>query len=358
MLPIQTPPEIERRFTRTGSEKGARSLAAIVGAVAMVAVLVLATASYFLLPYFNTQCLLGPNPNAGSQTEPVDIYCGYFRPPVPTGISDFGVVHEDGVWSAYRIDATQVVGKARIWSIASDNPGLGAAEYVAGLQLNTVLKISTLHGNQSYWVQNIAFFDTKDKYMNFANQIWNFTGSESGINATYIHGNGNVSGRAPETAYSMNMNLPSTYYTLPLHFDIITNATREAGGVTIDFAYRGYLIGFPLGRSVWDTVHIAASGVQDVSFEVNGFHTTGRSYYNTELVFTGPPGSHAITYSSLNASIGLLYYLPDGSTTHPHSLWEFGVTGESVTNLQTNLVNGNFTVGLGRADMSRDFLTD
>ncbi|HUI85754.1 MAG TPA: thermopsin family protease [Nitrososphaerales archaeon] len=323
----------------------------------VVGLLLLGGTVYVFLTNFNLQCPFGVTAGGDSQSQPVDIYCGYYRPPVPTGISDYGVINSSGTWSAYRVDATQIVGEAWIYSIGVNDPSLSQMRNVAGLQLNVVLKVSTTHGDQSYWVQNIAFFDTTEDYVNFANQIWNFSGPEAWMHSADVSGNGDVSGNPPEAAYSMDRNLPGAHYALPMHFEIITNVLRDANGVVIGFAYNGFLNSFPILGTTWDEVHIAATGVLGAAFEVNGFQTTGRAYYNAEFVFTGPPGSSAIAYRTLNATIGLRYVLTNGTVTSPRSVFEFGTTGESVTNLQTKLVNGSFEVSVGQVDMNRDYLT-
>lgn len=359
MLPtVYTPPGPKSQ--ETPSIYVSRRFKTVIAVGVVVGLLVFAGLGYGFFWVLNDRCVTQvagfATGGVGSQTQPVDIYCNYDMPPVPTGISDYGVINKSGTWSAYRVDATQVMGDAWIYSISADNQRLGPTGNVTGLQLNVVLKVSTTHGNQSYWVQNIAFFDTNAKYVNFANQVWNITGPGAWMNPALVSGNGNVSGKPPVTAYSMNQNLPGAFYALPLHFEAVTHVARDASGVAVDFSYIGYPNAFPLVGRIWDTMHITTTGVLGAAFEVDGFHTSGPSYYNAEFVFTGPPGSSVIAYRSLSANISLRYVLTNGTSTSPLSVFEFGTAGESVANLQTDCVNGHFMVSVGHVDMHRDCL--
>jgi thermopsin len=271
-------------------------------------------------------------------------------PPVATGIADYGVLRSNGVTSAYKMEVRQILGEARINSISAYNSFHNSS--VVTLSLNGVLKVNATSGPRVYWVENIAFFDTNDSYMNFNNEIWNQSSPGSVLT------NSSASGTAGDIIAGASIASVSGYgqrYGLPFTFDFYTNASVVQDGVEIMMGYNIHGE-TPFGHGVYDTIRIKIPGATSAGFTVDGFSLDPiDQYYETELVYGGPPGGMSSTFTSMNSSLNLLYTTPSGIVIHPNAVWEFGRSAESAQNLQTSLVNGTPVVTLGKVNFSQDY---
>jgi len=299
----------------------------------------------------------------------VDFFSFYQGPPAPIGISDYGIVYHSSPypserWSGYSLNTSEVVGNATIYSLSVNDPDLGSLRHTAQLQLNVVLRIATAHGNQSYWLQNVAIFETNETTVNFGDEIWNVTSRPSVLNSGRLTGVGGMYGNQSTGTYYgvLSRPMPGLSYVLPIRLEMITNVTKAyEGSTTIDFGYQvfnGSSLSV-LGRTVYDRVSLGVDGMESAAIEVNGFEHAPEIYYNAELVFTGGPSTANVAFESMNSTIALQYVsIVEGHrcVASPISIWEFGTSGESVSNLQTSYVKGRGGVGIGRSGFYSDYL--
>jgi hypothetical protein len=276
----------------------------------------------------------------------------HFRnsPPIATGIADYGQVSRNGSLSRYRTVFSQVTARATIYSLEAR--GSANDSNVVSLQLNTYLYVNSTGGNQVFWVQNIAFFDTNSDFLNFNNEIWNETSPSASLTNETISG---TAGDVVVKGTIASVKGYETYYSLPLDFDFYTNESRVPNGVEIMMGYQ-MKSGASQVKGIYDIISIEINGVTGTGFVVNGFsYDPASELYDTELVFGGPPGGTVTTFSLMNSTLSFRYTLLSGTEVVPVAVWEFGTTEETASNLQTNFDNGTFVVTIGKVDFNRDY---
>ena len=276
----------------------------------------------------------------------------HFRnsPPISTGIADYGQVSRNGSPFRYKTVFSQVTANATIYSMEAHNSG--GDPNVVSLQLNVYLYVNSTGGNQVFWVQNIAFFNTSADFMNLDNSIFNQSTQSASLTNRSVSG---TAGDVLDKGNLASLNGFETYYSLPLNFDFFTNESIVPNGVDIIMGYQ-IISGASQVNGVYDTISFKIGGVTGAGFVVNGFsYDPASQFYDAELVFGGPPGDTAATFSSMNSSIAMQYTLLNGTRVVPTAVWEFGTTGETANNLQTNLDNGTFVVTTGKVDFNQDF---
>ncbi len=272
-------------------------------------------------------------------------------PPVATGIADYGEVRRYGIIVPYEISARQILAQASVYSLAAYNSFHNSS--LVDLQLNSDLTVNATGGKTVYWVQNIAFFDINESYMNFNNEIWNQTRLGSVLsNSTAL---GTAGDRVDRLGTIASRSGFGQAYGLPFAFDFYTNASVVPEGVEVMMGFNIY--GEALfGQGVYDTIYLKIPGVKSAGFKVDGFSLNpSNQYYETELVWGGPPGGESSTFTKMNSSLDLQYTTLNGTVTYPKAVWEFGRTGESAQNLQTNLINGTPIVTIGKVNFSQDY---
>jgi thermopsin len=283
--------------------------------------------------------------------------------PAPTGIADYGLTSDSGTLLASTVAARQITAQVTINDITASNPSVvpPSNSHLVTLQMNLLLRVNSTKGMQVYWVQNIAFLYTEtgylgpnSHYLNFNNEIDNFSARSSGLDNSTISGTAGWVFPGPPSHYASG-SPNGNYFSFPLAFSFYTNESVVPGGVRI-------MMGFDISKGArdsgfYDTVFIKIANVTGAALVVDGrsLNPIG-TYYDAELVFGGPPGGYSTTFASMNSTLALIYTLADGAVTRPHSVWEFGSdTGEVATNLQTNLVNGKLVVTVGKVDLSRNY---
>ena len=319
--------------------------------------------------------LLGGSHTASSitsQSQPnlINIHSHYSGVPAAIGIADYGVEGQ----TPYEELMNGVEGTTTVYSLGAHNASL-AYPYSSDLQMNVVLQINTTVGSLEYWLQNVATFynTTQLKTLNvaFGDEVWNYTLDPSTpLNALQISGDGSVKPSGNDNFYGAETRFEYPYL-FPLKFNLLTTIQNiSQNSVRLNFAYQVVSGGENLPTSVaqYDNVTINTENpIVGASIVVSGYRMTPSlaeglliypgSFYDTELVWTGPGASSVTTFTSMNSTLSLSYFLANGGTTQPKSVYEFGSdTTEGTYNLQTTYANGTFWVTTGTPDFNENFV--
>ena len=333
--------------------------------------------------------LTNPNPTPAFAFFSYDISPAYVDPylaygnesdPAPTGLAAYGVTPQgSGSPSTYYVTTGTVIGFANITSIQSTSScrGLLGAYEDASLQLNSILVVT--HASSApgvYWPQNVPVFNTGCGRWYYADDdVLNMTGDGAYLtNQSITSANGGFTEVCPASVCGSDqayygIQFPRNYdqthmkpYALPLAFYIFMNATVIQGqGVQISMGIKlvenGTVIPDPR-VVVFDTITLQDPLAQTAFFYVTGagytpvgslFKFEHGSFYDTELVFGGGGGGASQNFTSLAATIGLLYADQTGKMSAFPSYFSFGGdTGETTHNLHVAYLGGGVaTVGVG-----------
>ena len=238
---------------------------------------------------------------------------------------------------------------------------------------------------QAFWLQNVFTFDTTSGLIRFIdNNIWNFTTEYSNINLnsiTGLTGSGQlVSSKTPNGAVQMlyeKAYLPSSStglpYVLPLNVTLyikvlpIGTGSTERTAISFGFkindnSYRDSVVcelincnGIIHTNDIsYDTVFLPVGSTNPIlliapyTIPTSETSTFVGIPYDTEFVFGGPYNGAQSTFSNFNAQMSLKYLNTAGQMVNFPSYWTFGTTGETATNLVSNVNNaGVATVSVG-----------
>jgi len=109
----------------------------------------------------------------------------YSSEPAPMGIGDFGVGANG---DPYSYNTTEFLGNFSWQSLSFD----GSAGTSFTDQLNVVLQFVQNGVTYAYWIQDVAFMDSASNDLEFENNIWNMTTSQSCLANSALQGNGTV----------------------------------------------------------------------------------------------------------------------------------------------------------------------
>jgi hypothetical protein len=287
----------------------------------------------------------------------IDIYDLYSTIPVPTGLSDYGVLNSSGRFLPYEQAATEVTGNARINSIEAYNatPPPGSSPYGAGLQLNVMLRVDTTSGQYVYWLQNTLTIYTNNDTDYYVDNIWNASSPTAGLNPSDMSGTGSV--------YSNQFYASGTAsfdYATPWTIKIPIAVSHSGDSVVVSFGYRQASNGnaLPGKTTFYDRVVIKERHpVKYAAMVIDGYQMApSGNYLDAELVFTGDTNGAETTFSKMNSTLSMSYALTDGLVRPPLSVFEFGSnTAEGAYNLQTDFVRGKFFVGIGTVNFNQSY---
>lgn len=296
-------------------------------------------------------------------TDPVNVYTSYSVLPAPIGIADYGVTNSAGAVHAYEVLTDGVTGIANITSLGAYNPSppKGVDQHGSGLQLNVVLGVNTTRGEFVYWLQNFLSFHSDTNLLYYVVNVWNMTAPSANMNSAYISGAGRVYNYSSGTTfYASGTNYIS--YSLPYQVSMPITVSQTSDGAVVNFGYQVTESGSPIPVATtvtYDTVTITEpASVTKASIVIDGFKTNPAGlYYDAEFVFGGEGSGEHTSFTSMDATLNMIYQYSRGSFLQPRSLYEFGGnTGEAADNLQTQQSKGHFLVSTGAADFQRNYV--
>ncbi len=247
-----------------------------------------------------------PGTPAAAPVSAVNIYRLYSSEPAPMGIADFGM----GSSGAYQYSTSSFLGIAQIQSLHTQN---ATGDLTMSMQLNLNLQFTGKSGQQYvYWIQDVAFLDTKNNVINFIDNIWNSSAPSASLSASAIIGNGQVANCNCSTNNSFYYYVPSSSlpgngitYSLPMTLQFKVNSTLSAQGEPqVTFSYND---GF--GWQAYDTVTFLVSVSSDNNFVVNGFnYNPANIYYDAELILGGPGNGQDTSVIKSDLQLQLQYW--------------------------------------------------
>jgi uncharacterized coiled-coil protein SlyX len=279
----------------------------------------------------------------------------YASEPAPMGIADRGIDPTTGL--TYEYATSSFIGNATIESLSVLNRSTGSTW--ASLQLNVVLAFYEGPTHFVYWIQDIAFIDTSNKYVYFTDNVSNYSSPSLELQSSTLIGNGLISPSGSFYNDSAASGLPGNYVSLAYPATIVlgvNSTTSPTGEPEVTLAYDD---GF--GWTTFDQVIFdfatSPSTLSDLGFLVDGSGTnpTGSRYYDAELVFGGPGGGSSTNDTGSDVQVSLEFFNGDNYEAVP-SAWNFGNnTDATISNVTDSAANytangtlfGNISAGSG-----------
>jgi len=254
----------------------------------------------------------------------------------PIGISDYGIYINNGNIYGYNITTKEVIGEVYLNSFSSyvdplcSNNFLG--ENSGSIQLNVILELSN---DQYYWLQNVLLINNTGRYYEFADNIWNFTSSNSHLLGNLIRGNGIISNYDNEYFYVYETNNFVLQY--PLNVYLIINITQNNSYPEIQFGYS-----FDGQNIIWYdkvTLLIPSNG----NIVISPHFTGSNNIEDLELVFGGPGYGTCIDINNISGYLGLYYLYNNQYLTPDPSIFNYGFnTVEYSSNINENIISQGF----------------
>lgn len=266
----------------------------------------------------------------------------YQSEPAPMGVADFGV-GADG--AGYRYNTTAFLGNFSWQDLSFQATSVYPPTQTAvSVQLNVVLVFEVDGTNYSYWVQDVAFFNTTTLYVEFEDNVWNLSSSAECLANSAVSGNG--------TVLLFKAGSCIGYYAYPAQFQAGNDRqmSRPGSFSLLLRSYRatdgapevsvGYADGATPGFVTYDNIQWPwATGLSsDANFVVDGEqYTPALIFYDAELDVVGPgDGSSSAALSPTSTSTGL-YYWNGHNFQAPRAVWNFGSdTAETSSNLASS----------------------
>jgi len=286
---------------------------------------------YALISLNSTPVLINPFYN---------LYQSGFPSPIPVGIASYGLYDNLSDSSGYQISTNEVVGTANISRMYICGFAYGCS---ASMQLNVVTRLDSGGESRTYWLQDVATFNTNNRTFNFEDNIWNLTAASSNINPETLHGNGYIAS-LQSNPYGLGSNwyydgLNYAGYSMPLNITLVVKEYQSGKNVVVAFGYqvRNDTSGATRPPVFYDNVTIYNS--ENGSIIVTPYYYTPVSlkyrlgiYYDAELIFGGQGDGESAQFGEFNASLGLYYY--DNGLREFPSVYTFGRnTAEGTDNL-------------------------
>jgi len=254
----------------------------------------------------------------------------------PIGISDYGIYINNGNIYGYNITTNEVIGNIYLNNFSSyvdpscSNNFLG--EDSGSIQLNAVLELSN---GQYYWLQNVLLINNTGRYYEFANNIWNFTSSNSYLSNNLIEGNGIVSNYDNKYFYVYETNYSNLQY--PLNVYLIINVTQNNSYPEIQFGYS-----FDGQNIYWyDNVTLLIPSNGNIVISPYIINSSGMK--DLELVIGGPGYGTCIDINNISGYLGLYYLYNNQYLTPDPSIFNFGIdTAEYSSNINENIISQGF----------------
>jgi len=254
----------------------------------------------------------------------------------PIGVSDYGIYINNGNIYGYNITTNEVIGNVYLNNFSSyvdpscSNNFLG--EDSGSIQLNAVLELSN---GQYYWLQNVLLINNTGGYYEFADNMWNFTSSNSYLLGNLIRGNGIISNYNNKYFYVYETNNSNLQY--PLNVYLIINITQNNSYPEIQFGYS--LDGQNI---IWyDNVTLLVPSYGNIV--ISPSFTGSNNIEDLELVIGGPGYGTCIDINNIGGYLGLYYLYNNQYLTPDPSIFNYGFnTAEYSSNINENIISQGF----------------
>ncbi len=259
------------------------------------AILIIAVA--MLYPYHNYQF------TALGISSGVNLFSCKYSEPAPMGIVDYGVSSYGNV---YNISTNSIQSSITLNNLLTNLSG----DYNASIQLNVNVMLKYQNRTQAYFAQNVIFIDTKNKHVNFIDNVWNDSGINASLDSRLIKGNGTVSPSIKNYTYyfyqAKNQNGDNITLRNNQTVYLRTNSSISKNGTPeIIFSYNdGY------GWVEYDKVNLLINEkIKNYSIIISGFnYTPSYNFYDAGIIIGGPGNGYNTTLMSGSAELTLSYW--------------------------------------------------
>ncbi|MEM3851881.1 MAG: thermopsin family protease, partial [Methanomassiliicoccales archaeon] len=161
---------------------------------------------------------------------------GYPQSPAPMGIGSYGLMNESGTmvaapYTSKGFNATLNLTSLQPFLLSNDAPSS------VSIQLNAVTYDTTLFGVPAYdfWTQNVAFYSARQHYVEFIDNIWNFSSPAilMSSNAIYSH----TAFRSPYPTAYIGIGPTYTNVSTPFNLSLVLETAVVGGRDTVFFNY-------------------------------------------------------------------------------------------------------------------------
>ena len=258
---------------------------------------ILIIAVVMLYPYHNYQF------TALGISSGVNLFSCKYSEPAPMGIVDYGVSNYGNV---YNISTNSIQSSITLNNLLTNLSG----NYNASIQLNVNVMLKYQNRTHAYFAQNVIFIDTKNKHVNFIDNVWNDSGINASLDSRLIKGNGTVSPSIKNYTYyfyqAKNQNGDNITLRNNQTVYLRTNSSISKNGTPeIIFSYNdGY------GWVEYDKVNLLINEkIKNYSIIISGFnYTPSYNFYDAGIIIGGPGNGYNTTLMSGSAELTLSYW--------------------------------------------------
>jgi|GEM_PF-474641 len=271
---------------------------------------------------------------------------GYVQSPAPMGIGAYGIMNESGVLVPITYTTT---GFNATINLTTLQPFLlsNYAPSSVSIQLNAVLNNVTLFGSPTYafWTQNVLFYSARQHYIEFVDNIWNFSSPAILMSSNAIYSHTAVRYPYPYAYIGVGPIIPNA--STPMNINLVLNSAVVGGMDTVFFNYTVQYTNISSGKPVmisgiFDEVQFNSSnGLLGYSAPLSRYLVTG-SYvtptgfipWDAEIMIGGPGGGSSTDIYAINGTMGLSYLNSTGKYVTVPSAYDIGSeTGETSTGI-------------------------
>jgi len=269
-----------------------------------------------------------------NNNQPVNPFSLYSKEPAPMGIADYGIGPNN---QPYAYETPEFLGVINVNKLETYNASLNQSAYWMTFQLNVNLVFENGNTQYAYWIQDVVFVNTSDNYIQFIDNIWNFSSPGANMFDSTVLGNGTV-GNSSGTGFYYdwaNQYLPGNDISLSYPYNIqleVFSYINAQGYPAVAFQYNdGY------GWVTYDNANfVFASDLTSYpEFLVDGYQyePTGYTFYDAELILGGPGGG-AQTYDVSSSLTLQLEYWNGHNFQMIDNAYNFGSnTAEGISNV-------------------------
>ncbi|MEM0141391.1 MAG: thermopsin family protease [Thermoplasmatales archaeon] len=282
-------------------------------------------------------------PSPGNQV--VIPHFSYLTEPAPMGIADYGLGQPTSLgYYSYNYSTTKFLGIVNVSSLDTYNSSQSVTSNLS-IQLNLNLAFYNNNTLFVYWIQDVAFLNSRNGSVQFIDNIWNFSSTSSSMLNSTVSGNGTIAKSGHTLFYYdlANVSLPGNNVTLKAPYAIKLQAISSVqnGIPLILFEYDdGY------GWVTYDRVlfKFARNVDPDGNFLVDGSVTNPiGTNYDAELILGGPGNGSSTQDISSSVDMSLEYWNGHNFQEVPNA-FNFGSdTAETIGNVVSQAYYDNAT---------------
>ncbi len=263
----------------------------------------------------------------------------YSSEPAPMGIADYGITQSG---SAYRYNTTSFTGEVNLTDLStySSSSRIKCCRNTMTFQLNLNMKFTDGGNTYVYWAQDVMFYNTSSREMEFIDNIWNMSSSQQTLKPNSVSGNGNSSSYNGTSYYYDCSLLSQSVAKLPGKFLMRINVTTYDNQPHLIFMYMTSHTWVAYDNVTFPFVHNLSSNpvfcVDGYTYEPDGY-----SFYDAELIMGGPGNGSATMNLGSSLSLSLDFWNGHNYEAIPNA-YNFGSdTAEGINNTVASLKTAN-----------------